>query len=139
MTPDQGGPCTPAYQSPRDRSWTMRSDRSLNVSQQRGRRPNGVAETLRHGGRAALVVARAIGLVSGTVGRPKATRSEENAERFQRRRQQEYELREAHSERDRAQREWNQNPSLANEAVLSAAIERLNRARERAEELRHTR
>ena len=64
----------------------------------------------------------------------KATRSEENTERFLRRQQQEYELREAHRERARAQREWNQDKSLANEAVLSAAIERLNGARERAEE-----
>ena len=68
------------------------------------------------------------------MGRPKATRSEQNTERFLRRRQQEYELREADRERARAQRVWNQDKSLANEAVLSTAIERLNRARERAEE-----
>ena len=64
-------------------------------------------------------------VVWGIVGRPKATRSAENTERFLRRRQQEYELREAQRERARAQLEWNQDKSLANEAVLSAAIERL--------------
>lgn len=69
-----------------------------------------------------------------SMGKPKATRSEENAERLLRRRQHEYELTEAHRGHDRAQREWKQDPSLANEAVLSAAIERFNRARERAEE-----
>ena len=69
-----------------------------------------------------------------TVGRPKAARIEENTERFLRRRQQEHEVREAQRERARAQREWNEDKSLANEAVLAAAIERLNRARERAEE-----
>lgn len=52
-----------------------------------------------------------------------------NTERYIRRQVQRYELQEARREHVRALLAWDQDKSLANEAVLTAAIERLNRAK----------